>query len=704
MGLLDLQTDLKSFKFGIPPASDRPGGGNSGEPYIKKSIDRNIVPQSEDFLLRGGINAPLDAATDIVRLTKFFADLKSPRGALFVAKQNILSRTGVATQASDIIDWKRAPLNEGVYTPLSTIAQAGVGFTGAHLPKQGAIPFMGVRTYTDAKFQVIGAPNGEGNRLVDFYNEKIDKTSLSPNLYSYSGGPNSDLGIGKTNILIVPSEQRTGINNPKLKKSGFFPVPIPPPSPEELLNLDPGIFGSVNSNFTPETTETGIIPKSGFSVFRQQLKPIIPLEKKEILFFNDNTVTNKYADTVGIFNVPKNLKSGLNVSNDAKSFLIKATSVYPNSIPGKPSFVQKGDNRIYDNNTLTLNQEQLNSQLNNQPNKSNPGSAIQDFRVPLLKGKKTSFVTGIAPSYSAQDDPDTAKNESKSIEGTETSRIRQQSPGAQGNRINYTKGKIVNGKVSVVDRINFQPLYKSTDVRTDNDVDKNDLVKFRIAAVLRTKDKDNNLPEKIYTHFRAFINSFSDAYNASWDSIKYMGRGEEFYKYGGFGRKISLSFTVAAQSKPELMAQYKKLNFLASTLAPDYGDSGYMGGVLTTLTMGGWCYELPGFISSLTLEVPQESPWEIAIPASEKDADTGNPIFSDKTVKEMPHICNVSMDFTPIHTFRPELQQNKYDDGSYNEVSEYGKQQFLELTNAYNNNYVPVSLKDAQTPNSKQST
>jgi hypothetical protein len=704
MGLKDLQTNLKSFKFGVPPATDRPQGGNSGEPYIKKSIERGTIPQSEDFLLRGGINAPLDAATDIVRLTKFFADLKSPRGTLFVAKQNILSRTGVATQASDIIDWKNAPLNEGVYTPLSTIAQAGVGFSGGHLPKQGAIPFMGVRTYTDAKFQVIGAPNGEGNRLVDFYNEKIDKTSLSPNLYSYSGGPNSDLGIGKTNIYLVPSEQRTGINNPKLKKSGFFPVPPPPPSIEEILNSNVGILGSENSNFTPETTETGIIPKSGFSVFRQQLKPIIPLEKKEILFFNDNTVTNKYADTVGIFNVPKNLKSGLNVSNDAKSFLIKATSVYPNSIPGKPSFVQKGDNRIYDNNTLTLNQEQLNSQLNNQPNKSNPGSAIQDFRVPLLKGKKTSFVTGIAPSYSAQDDPDTAKNESKSIEGTETSRIRQQSPGAQGNRINYTKGKIVNGKVSVVDRINFQPLYKSTDVRTDNDVDKNDLVKFRIAAVLRTKDKDNNLPEKIYTHFRAFINSFSDAYNASWDSIKYMGRGEEFYKYGGFGRKISLSFTVAAQSKPELMAQYKKLNFLASTLAPDYGDSGYMGGVLTTLTMGGWCYELPGFISSLTLEVPQESPWEIAIPASEKDADTGNPIFSDKTVKEMPHICNVSMDFTPIHTFRPELQQNKYDDGSYNEVSEYGKQQFLELTNAYNNNYVPVSLKDAQTPNSKQST
>ena len=40
-----------------------------------------------------------------------------------------------------------------------------------------------------------------------------------------------------------------------------------------------------------------------------------------------------------------------------------------------------------------------------------------------------------------------------------------------------------------------------------------------------------------------------------------MGRGEQFYKYGGFSRDINMSFTVAAQSKPELMAQYKNLIF-----------------------------------------------------------------------------------------------------------------------------------------------
>ena len=50
------------------------------------------------------------------------------------------------------------------------------------------------------------------------------------------------------------------------------------------------------------------------------------------------------------------------------------------------------------------------------------------------------------------------------------------------------------------------------------------------------------------------------------------------------------------------------LCFLASNLAPSYSSNGYMAGSLVELTMGGWCYELPGFITSLTLDIPQESP------------------------------------------------------------------------------------------------
>ena len=111
MGLLiklkNGDTSLKSLKFG----QDRPGGGDSGQPYIQTPIPEsfNDLGANEDFILRGGINAVRDSATDIKRLTKMFSDLKSPNGVLFIAKQNLLSQTAVRTQTSGVV-------NEGIYT------------------------------------------------------------------------------------------------------------------------------------------------------------------------------------------------------------------------------------------------------------------------------------------------------------------------------------------------------------------------------------------------------------------------------------------------------------------------------------------------------------------------------------------------------------------------------------------------------------
>ena len=678
MGLLDLKTDLKSLKFGNPPASDRPGGGNSGQPYITDPIESSINPQSEDFLLRGGINAPLDAANDVIRLTKFFGDLKSPRGILFTSKQNILSRIGAATQASgnqsDSNSWKDSPLNEGAYTPLSTIAQAGVGFTGAHLYKQGVNPLRGVNTYIDSKTLVIGEGNGKNNRLVDLYNTQIPNLGNDfsredkVNLYSYSGGPGSKLGVGKTNIRfatdnkgapllsgIATKDYQAGIG-----KSGTDRSTLPPSYNSET---DEGVTKTFNDKGSPNPLpielqyQKGIGGIGNSGTDKSTLPPFYsPLTNRG--------VTNIFKDEFS----PPNINIGLNNENNGNFGRTFETSVYNTVTTGSNILLKlQSTDRIYSNGSRTWNQEQIESQVSLNDSKNTQSPTTQDFRTPLLVGKQKSTIMSFAPSYNP--------SELKTIDGTSTSRINLASPGQKGNIINYTKGKIVNGKVSVVDKINFQPLYKSENVKKEKDIDKNDLVKFRIGAVLRDG-------EKVFMHFRAFLDKFSDSYDAKWSGTQYMGRGEEFYKYGGFGRKISLSYTVAAQSKPELMAQYKKLNFLASTLAPDYGRSGYMGGVLTTLTLGGWCYELPGFIDSLTLDIPQESPWEIGI------NDSGE---FDPTVQEMPHICKVTMNFTPIHTFRPELQKNKYGDNGLVptgvENRGYGKQRYIELTNGTSENY-----------------
>ena len=108
-------TVLKSLKFG----NDRPGGGNSGQPYIKNPlIDEpgKLSRVDDDFLLRGGLRAPINAAEDVTRLTKYMFDFKSPKGLMFIAKQNLLSRVSVATEASISAGYGNNPSKELAWT------------------------------------------------------------------------------------------------------------------------------------------------------------------------------------------------------------------------------------------------------------------------------------------------------------------------------------------------------------------------------------------------------------------------------------------------------------------------------------------------------------------------------------------------------------------------------------------------------------
>ena len=230
------------------------------------------------------------------------------------------------------------------------------------------------------------------------------------------------------------------------------------------------------------------------------------------------------------------------------------------------------------------------------------------------------------------------------------------------------------GLGEALDKLTALPLYKG--VGPIIDPVKNDLVKFRIGII------DNSTPsKKTYIHFRAFLDDLQDSYTAEWNPEKYMGRGEEFYKYQGFTRTVNLAWTIAAQSKDELIPMYQKLNYLASSLTPDYSSIGYMGGNLATLTLGGWFYEQPGIITNLNLSVPQESPWEIAIPSSGGNDTTASGIKTDKNVKELPHIVKVTgFQFIPIHEFVPRVQKNKYD-GEDGKISAFGKERYLALSN-----------------------
>jgi hypothetical protein len=178
--------------------------------------------------------------------------------------------------------------------------------------------------------------------------------------------------------------------------------------------------------------------------------------------------------------------------------------------------------------------------------------------------------------------------------------------------------------------------YASGTERKSNPINsENDLIKFSITVINPTSPA-NGKPLK----FRAYIDSFSDSYSADWKSQTYMGRAESFYKYNSFGRDMSLSFKIVADNEFNLTGSgqmYDQLNTLASSLAPTYTTYGYMAGNLHKLTVGNYISNQTGIINSLSYDIMDESPWEIS-------------------GRQLPMYIAVSIKFTPIHNFRPEMK------------------------------------------------
>jgi hypothetical protein len=708
MGLINLTTDLKSLRYG----KDRIGGGDSGQPYIKTEIPDDLSPYigTQDYLNRGGIRVVRDSATDVLRLGKMFVDTKSPNGIFFTSKQNLLSRTAVRTQTSGV-------LNEGNYSPLNTLAQAGVVAFGSHLNKQGD-PFADSGAYSNNEslygVKVKYTQPSDENRLAILLEANLKQESITKNgitynnptvnVMTYLGGPGSNLGIGNTNIRYASPEQRTGINNPLFVNNPgqFYGKNHPGPEQTEGKTYNPINSQITNSGsiykdlFKVETSQrdnqgnqtwyndvynTGSLDPYGPIVLRNGTfsQTQRPNGRTTLLFKSPLGVSDEWVETTGekdIISQPF-LSTGGGYTNELRNKI----SVYSPKAAG--TFPETTD-RIFDNGTFTYNQKDIIKTNINRPNGTSFSPKIQDFRAVLRsklenKQKEAATNSGATP-FSL--DYNTKNYDLRTNLGQPGQRVGK-------NYANYTNG-VSYSSISTnqggynpgLDQINSLPIYKSEAVIKDSV--KNDLCKFRIAVI------DNNSPNfKTFMHFRAFLGPMSDSYTAKWGAFNYLGRGEDFYTYNGFTRTISLSWTVAAQSKQELIPMYKKLNYLASSLTPDYGPSangsGYMRGNLVQLTVGGYLYEQPGFITSLTYDIQEDTPWEIGINSNELG---GN----DPSVKELPHIIRVTgFNFTPIQTFLPRLQVNGF--GINNNTSgsgfanSYGDQRYIALSDGNNNNY-----------------
>tara|TARA_R110001592_G_scaffold335308_1_gene619981 strand:- start:5013 stop:7748 length:2736 start_codon:yes stop_codon:yes gene_type:complete len=202
------------------------------------------------------------------------------------------------------------------------------------------------------------------------------------------------------------------------------------------------------------------------------------------------------------------------------------------------------------------------------------------------------------------------------------------------NQNNYTTKAGLSYRI---DKINALDIHTVTD--GFDSVLYRDLVPFRFEAM---NTEDPNTVDVMA--FRAFLDDYGDSYNAAWNSFKYNGRGEDFYTYGGFKRNVTFSFKMAAQSRAEMMPLYRKLNYLCTTLAPDYSNVGRMRGNFIKMSIGSLLDKVPGFLTSISLKWQKDYPWEIAL---------GNAENNESKMHVLPHVLDVQCNFTPIHNFVP---------------------------------------------------
>lgn len=768
MPLIDLKTSLKSLKYG----KDRPYEGSSNQPYIQSSIPEGDIPSSggPDFILRGGILAPVRAAKDVSRLTQMFFDLKSPNGSLFIAKQNILSRTSVQTEASTGAGYGGNFVNQGVYLPSSTLAQAGVGFTGTHLNLLGIDPSspmtgvtqtslsslffnrpdskpvltLGLNRYEDIVKEANKLENNKetsisvipespslsrqsspflnrnnnfvpslstnnspfssnsnisfstpdikspgplneikvnpanfSNRLLRFWNTSQIQINNTGILNSYPGGPGSILGVGTTTIPFA--DQRTGVNNIELQNQEFFLKGYSIFGRKTTVQsyLAAGNTGKANNLDINYVNAVPSGSSKGASSTYESLLGGQPVNNNIDYRLNSRGNTYNFniyksgsltpdLEFISDFKKSTTKSPKINFTGSVPSGSIKGVSSTYGSFTGQPvdnKIIYPANRQVgtYDfsvYNKGTFNPSNLSktqtgpfrntaiytydqSQLIDSSKSSGSQAFKEDFRKTLLPPDSTfNSILSISPSY---------------VEFNISERTNAGDPGYSNtpdgikNVLDYTAASgngIPNDYKLALDKITAGKIYSRATALHNKDNGEyagNDLVKFSIGVIQNNTTGNSN-----YMHFRAFIDSFSDSYTSDWNSYNYVGRGDKFYNYTGFERTVNLSFTVFAQSKAELIPMYKKLNYLASSLAPNYSDvGGFMKGNLHKMTIGGYLFEQVGIIKSLTYDIPEETSWEIGI---------DNVGGEDTSVKELPHMIKVTnLTFVPIQSFLPRV-------------------------------------------------
>jgi len=629
MPLLDLKTDLKSLKYG----QDQPGGGSSGLPYITTDINNvdngnrtqigrliNTLRLSkfDDGLVRGGIIGAANASiTDTFRIGKFFLD--TPKGPLFLIKQvglqlsnpkleikqlstdNPQSGQGFLNNVGNFITNVANRITNDVgptriYNPLgtNTLLQVPLNAFGGHLLRHGLLP---VQT-EDTKYEAVVRNNA--GLISNNVNDALKNNRLLKLATTFELGASKEVKIDTTvnrvRNFLGNLATTLGINIRGLK-------------PEQLVIAEYkggpgsvyGILGSTTINRTLQVTN--------------DLEKIKNAKEQSVQY------AGKTRDNIGA-GIPVNYTSDLGKGNNAIVNYRDGIQNYTNRNVVDTSINKNviGAIKTYAN---------LKTQIN-KTTKSKLGYRGSTPISPLFLGFNTTEEIKIIGEQLPS-----ANSGSILYTNTYGEKVTVNLPWNKATR----EVRVGSGRK---DQINLTPLFTApagkdglkVDIPGEETKTINDLVKFRIQAI------DTDTPgQGVYMVFRAYLTDLSDDVSADWQDIKYAGRGDKFYIYNGFNRKMSIGFKVAALSAAEMAPMYQKLNYLMSNLMPDYNNE-LMRGPLVRMTVGNYVDSQLGILTSLNYKVSQDSPWEIAL----------NEPLTPNGTREMvlPHIIEVSLGFTPI--------------------------------------------------------
>ena len=591
MALIDLKTNLKSLQYG----GDRPGGGSSGQPFIQTPIPntKDGTPQNIDAFIRSGqLGAPYYSAIDNKRISKFLK--YNPNGQVFIDKQVGLQLSNPKLEVNNtpgglinsLLTGDIGPLTGGILEPtriynlgVNTLAQVSADAFGEHFERHGLVPIQDDST----KYAAVVKANNQGDQSGP---NPTNRLVLLKNKLQINQ-PLTDTTYSSLNSINIIGSITNAINN----TAALLHIPFNLSLNDQTLAID-NYVGGPGSKYGIGNTIINRYDFTGGNTTDITNPHQVQVDK---LYSNSLVISNQYPDITN---------DNINISGLKQTITEKNTVTYS-------SDVKKYQDLINQLNTQQSSSLNLNTQWKH---------------------------TGIYNITSTDEISYLGSNNIITLKNGNWKTLNRDS------RIGQYQSDII--AYNLVDTVNLTPLFsysagggplsdKITIAGCPYNID--DLVPFRIQAL----NTDDPSQEAIWMVFRAFLTDFSDSTNAEWNETKYTGRGEKFYIYQGFTRKIGIKFKVAALSSAEMQPMYQKLNYLMSNLMPDYGDNGIiMRGPFVKMTVGNWLDGQDGILNSINYNIPNDSPWEIGLPA------TG--IFDGKEPLQLPHIVEVSLEFTPI--------------------------------------------------------